>query len=134
MKIDRILLTTDFSPCARQAYGPARDLARKLNAHLDLVHCLTFPEEYVPAGLARKSGAPAFLWEIQRKRLEEEAGHPLFEELRPTPHCLENYGAEETPPPSSPPAGHRAGPTSSSWPLTAGRDSSASSSGAWRRR
>ena len=43
MKIDRIVLTTDFSDCAAHAFPPTASLARRVKVGIDLVHAFEFP-------------------------------------------------------------------------------------------
>jgi nucleotide-binding universal stress UspA family protein len=67
MKIRKILYPTDFSTCARQAFGPATSLARRYGAELHVFHALVLhgqepydPMFYLPA--AEEAYAAAALW------------------------------------------------------------------------
>lgn len=44
--LDRIMVTTDFSANSRRAFPHALDIARKTGAELELVHILTFDQQY----------------------------------------------------------------------------------------
>ena len=86
MKIRRILVTTDFSEAARAAYSPARALADKHDADLELVHVV---ESLIPAmGRYSTLTAPAFHDEL-RELLQAESELPVFEGRRPTLHLLD---------------------------------------------
>ncbi len=99
MKLERILLTTDFSACARRAYAPAVELARASAtggdaAIIDLVHVTGHPWGL---HLARGVDATALrnvYFEQNDKRLQEEAGHEAFAGTNLEHHLLE--GDEST--------------------------------------
>jgi nucleotide-binding universal stress UspA family protein len=91
MKIERILLTTDFSDCAQHAFGPAADLARRLGAQVDLAHVSEFPP---PPG-AEIIGVS--IDDYNRRllaRLEETGREPVFQGLEVAPRLLSGYGPD----------------------------------------
>ncbi len=92
MKIQRIALTTDFTTCAREAYGPTADLATRFGARIELVHWMDHPFPYMPFGLEQR-------WvrehrEAARARLEAEAQDPLFKDVSVGPHLMDGYGSQ----------------------------------------
>lgn len=68
----RILLATDFSPCAEKAGDAAVELARSSGAELGLVHVVTLPS-YVETSLSVVgAGAPSVdLGEVIQKRVDQ---------------------------------------------------------------
>jgi nucleotide-binding universal stress UspA family protein len=94
MKIRKILLATDFSPCARQAYAPAADLALRMEATLELVHCLEYRTQYTPAGMLEIKGTLEAFRKLQEENLQREAADPLFRGIPVGTHLLEGEGAE----------------------------------------
>lgn len=48
MKIENILVPTDFSPCSEQALDYALELAEKLGANVQLLHVIGIPSYGVP--------------------------------------------------------------------------------------
>lgn len=87
MKIERILLTTDFSDHAQQAYACAADLASKCGARLHLVHfagSLPFAGAIARFGDTTASGP---LYASLENALAEEANeHPAFDGIDIRPH------------------------------------------------
>jgi nucleotide-binding universal stress UspA family protein len=92
--IQRILLTTDFSKCARHAYLTATSIARRLNASLDLAHVLEFPLTSDPAIFDLKERTFEGYRSSVSDRLRSEADHSTFEDAPPRTHLLEGYGPE----------------------------------------
>lgn len=94
MSLRRILLTTDFSDCARGAYGTAASLARRFGARLDLVHCVESAVQYSLAAMERIQEAH----KAHRSKLEEllgsEAGHPAFTGLAVEHFLLEGFAPD----------------------------------------
>lgn len=93
-RIQKILLTTDFSPCARLGYGPAVEMARKFKAGLDLVRCVDYPYSYAFAGLELTGKGEQSFRDYLAARLEEEARDPIFEGLPLEHHLLQAHGGE----------------------------------------
>jgi nucleotide-binding universal stress UspA family protein len=91
MKAQKILLNTDFSACARQAYPQVAALARRMEAHIDLVHCVEYPAQYSPAGFASVDAALQNFHRIQRDSLERECKDPIFGGLAVEPRLLDGY-------------------------------------------
>jgi nucleotide-binding universal stress UspA family protein len=92
MKLESILLTTDFSACAERAYRPAVDLARLKGAEIELVHVLevvpaAMGVDYVPVDLARSR-------KVLREKLDAEARKEVFSGVRVKPAVLDGYGAQ----------------------------------------
>lgn len=86
MKIQRILVTTDFSEAAHAAYPVAQALAEKLDATVELAHVV---EPLIPAmGRYTTLTAPKYHDEL-RKHLEEESGHSAFTKGKPKTHLLD---------------------------------------------
>ena len=85
MKIHRLALTTDFSPCARQAYMAAAAFAARAGADIDLVHWVDYPFQYYPAGFQGGDAVFESYRESTLKRLEEETKHPAFSKSRRVP-------------------------------------------------
>src|SRR5437867_12374486 len=94
MKIRKLLLTTDFSPHSREAFGPAADLARRMGASIDLVNCLIYPPQYTPAGFLDFQGPLDTLRKSRRRLLESAAREPIFEGVAVSTHFLEGDGPE----------------------------------------
>jgi nucleotide-binding universal stress UspA family protein len=94
MNFRRILLTTDFSPCARSAYGPAGDLARRTGARLDLVHCFRPLAHNAILGIVGDEADATFRREL-RDKLELEAKGAGFAPLAPTVSLIDGGGAED---------------------------------------
>lgn len=92
MKIERILVTTDFSACARAAYRPAVEIARRHGALLELVHTLELPNlyptfEYAGMETALKNHVAEIEALLEKERRREELGG-----LEPETHLLTGYG------------------------------------------
>ncbi len=92
MRIHRIALATDFSRCAREAYGPAADLAVRMGARIELVHWVEYPSQYSPVGISE-------LWtesyrEAARSRLVRESMDPLFKNVTIGHHLLVGFGPD----------------------------------------
>jgi nucleotide-binding universal stress UspA family protein len=88
MKIERILLTTDFSNCARQAYEPAVELARRLGAHLCLVHFKDHPVQYSPPGFFLDPRSLEAVDRAQEDQMKSEAAEKVFQGLAVSTHLL----------------------------------------------
>ncbi|MDZ7773575.1 MAG: universal stress protein [Balneolaceae bacterium] len=48
-RVERVMVTTDFSDNARAAFGHASDIARRADAELELVHILTYDAQHEEA-------------------------------------------------------------------------------------
>ncbi|MFG0335567.1 MAG: universal stress protein [Maioricimonas sp. JB049] len=81
MKIDRILLTTDFTDHARSAYHCAADLAAQCGAALHLVHFAGARSSLLPEA-AREMLCDALEAALSREAKE----HPAFDGLSVEPH------------------------------------------------
>lgn len=92
MRIHRIALATDFSACAREAYGPTADLAARMGARIELVHWVEYPSQYSPVGISE-------LWtesyrDAARGRLVRESMDPLFKNVTVGHHLLVGFGPD----------------------------------------
>lgn len=88
MELRRIVLLTDFSPCARLAYAPAVAWARRFGADLCLVHA--FPSQFDGAQVQVEGCKDAVVdyRDALDERLEVEAEDVLLRECRPRPVLL----------------------------------------------
>ena len=94
MEIRKILLATDFSSGSRLTFAPVADLARRLEASIELVNCMMFPWQYTPAGLLTSGGPLDELGALHRRNLELEAADPSFSGLQVSTRFLEGVGAD----------------------------------------
>ena len=94
MQVRRLALTTDFSPCARQAYAPAGDFARQLGSRLELLHVIQYPLAYDPPVYQGSDGAFETYRAMLREKLVGEAEGSAFDGLEVGSHLLEGFGPE----------------------------------------
>jgi nucleotide-binding universal stress UspA family protein len=94
MKIRKVLLTTDFSACSTRTFLPAADLARLLEASIELVNCMEYPSQFTPGGFLDELGSMDNLRRLHRKNLELAAADPAFKGLPLTTHFVEGEGPE----------------------------------------
>ena len=94
MKVRKILLTTDFSACSTRIFRPAADLARRMEASIELANCMEYPSQFTPSGFLDVSGSQDNLRRLHRRNLEQAAADPAFKGLPLTPHFLEGDGPE----------------------------------------
>ena len=90
MKLEKILVTTDFSDNARKAYPCAADLARRFGAQLHLVHFAGI----FPAVLTRDSEAEHLSMLDQALRAEATT-HPALRERHVVPHLVSDRWTPE---------------------------------------
>ncbi len=97
-KLQKILLTTDFSDAARGAYAPAAALARRFDARIHLVHSAeSLPPHYFLHAQGIYTGIPKepFLEEIEIRLRDKEAKHEAFEGVDVEPKLLYHSSPEE---------------------------------------
>lgn len=94
MKLERFVLTTDFSPAAREAYGVAAELARRSRGRIDLVRCVDYPFQYPFAGFDGAEGAYLSYRNALQARLEAEVRDVRLEGVTVEAHLLDGYGPE----------------------------------------
>jgi nucleotide-binding universal stress UspA family protein len=80
MTIENLLVTTDFSPAARTAYGCGAELATKFGAALHLAHVEDLPSSFLEP--------PADYFDEIAAALREEANDRAFEGARVVPHFV----------------------------------------------
>jgi nucleotide-binding universal stress UspA family protein len=92
MKIQTILVTTDFSACAAQSYAPAAVLARRFGATIHLVRCTDYPFPYSTVPFEGANHALLSYREILQAKLEAAGRDPLFAGLELRMHLLGGGG------------------------------------------
>lgn len=92
MEFKRLLLTTDFSDCAAQAYAPAASWARSFGGRIDLVHGVEYPPAYEAPTLGPGKDFVEGYRELLQGRLLEQAGKSVFRGLEVHPHLVDGYG------------------------------------------
>jgi len=93
VKLERVVLTTDLSDCARAAYLPATTLARLHQGPIDLVHVANTPwsSAWIDA-----DGARALVEQELEKlgeRLDKEAQRSIFDAFEVSTHVIRNTGS-----------------------------------------
>ena len=91
MRIERILVTTDFSDCAAKAYTVAASLAKRFEAIVDLVYVREFPGIAIPEVVAEYARREPL---AQLAELEKLAGSDVFDGVRVEHHVRDGYGPE----------------------------------------
>lgn len=91
MKLQQILVTTDFSEFSRRVFLPAASLARRFGAEIHLAHVL---EAFPPFLYASPTGAMAYVPDKDYRArhatlLEHEARNPAFAGLKVSSHLLD---------------------------------------------
>ena len=82
MKLENLLVTTDFSPESKKAYGCAAELSRKFGSTLHLAHV----EDALPPIFSDVS-AESYFAELEAA-VRDEAKDPAFEGVQVAPHLL----------------------------------------------
>lgn len=98
MKIETIVLTTDFSEAARKAYPAAVALAKAFEATIHLAHVAeSMPPYFFLHGMGIDTEVPhePYLLELERRLEEEEARREIFEGCRIQPKLLYHGYPEE---------------------------------------
>jgi nucleotide-binding universal stress UspA family protein len=97
MEIRNILLTTDFSDAAQNAYFSAASIAKKFAARIHIVHAMEFNPAMFLEGQVYGSGLN---WDDYRKQnfkhLQTHAGeHPALKGIEVVPHVIDDPRAHE---------------------------------------
>ncbi len=94
MKIQRILLATDFSPCARSAYVAAAEIAHRFRARVELVHVLEWQHrEFALLDDLPEGSALEDLCQQRVARMRHETATPVFRGLEVDIRLLGGHGA-----------------------------------------
>ena len=94
MELKKLVVLTDFSPCARTAYAPAAAWARRFRASVRLVHAFPSQFEGAQVQVEGKRGASIDYREALEERLEAEAEDPAFRGCSPVTGVLSGRGPD----------------------------------------
>ncbi len=94
MKIERLILLTDLSPCSRKAYPIACEIARRHQAELTLLHSLAFPVNYA---FTDPMSTQVAIDDIKKgivDSMKKELELPVFANVSVESKVIEGYGPE----------------------------------------